>query len=1092
MSYSAGQALLQIVPSFQGVAEAIDSEAAKWGESAGTTFADSFAEAAKEGVSDAIPNQDAEALEKGESAGGKFADAFKARVEEAVRSLPDASIDLNSTGFDIQIEKIRAELEQLGNQRVGIDISDDAAMARLAELKAQLDEIAASSPTARVKVDTTAASAELGAFEAEVAGADAAAGALGGEAEGAGAGLGAMGGDAEASGGAIGALVPALAALAAALVPIAGLAGGALAAIPGILAGAGAGIGALKLGLGGIGNALSAYSSQQTAAAKATGGAAASVSNAASTALSNAATVRNAANSVASAEETLANARQSATDTVRQANEQLQASELSLADSEYNEKQAQEALTQARIDAQNALTNYQDQLAEGTLGIDQAKLDVLTAQQGVAAAGPGSGSSALQEQQAQLTYQEALQRLKDLQDQQNQLQQTAAAASAAGVDGAQGVVQAQHQLLDAQNAVGTAQQSQADAQTALSEAQTSAVQKVTDAQNALTTALINQQQALEQIALAGAGGGGGGGSSGLAGATNAFNAAMAKLTPQGREFVNFLIDLKNQFDRLGNSVQAVLVPGLQTGLEGAMKNFPALSLFILNAGQGIGDLAAKFGNFLGSKTGMSEFNAIFSAGAGFMKQMGDNALTLFKAVGSIGAQSTPIVKAFGDVITNVVNAFANWAEGGGFQKFLGWLRDNGPSIISDVTNIFKGFVSFLIAVEPLGKALLDLGGDIGQVVTDGAGIIRFLTQGVIFLARWLTPVGQLIEQIQFLATHWKQAWSDISHWAEDAFDHVKSAVFDPIIQFFSGGGGGAGGGGGTATVTSIPGAMDATVGFFTALPKRISDALGDFVGTVFGPLLRVAAWLDSNVWTPASTWFINLPARLATAIGDFLSRAWVELLTADVWLYNHTEGPVINWFAGLPGRVASALTGFLGTAFSELSAVGLWLEANVWSPISNFFSGLGTRIASVASGMWDGVANAFIDAINAVINVWDSLHFTVGGGSFLGISVPSFSLGTPHIDDIPQIGTRATGGDVEAGSTYVVGEMGTELFRPSVDGHITSNSDLAGLLSGLSGGSNAPVASGPLMTVGEQHIHNQVDVQAVGQRLSFLRNGRHL
>lgn len=1085
MAYNAGQALLQIVPSFQSVAEQIDAEAAKWGESAGTTFADSFAQAAKEGVSDAIPNQDADATEKGESAGGKFADAFKARVDEAIRSLPDASIDLNSTGFDLQIDKIRAELEELSNQRIGIDISDDEAMAKLLELKAQLDDIAASSPSVSIRTNAAQASAEVAAFQAEVAGADGALGGLGDDAAGAGGGVGALGGDAEASSGAIGALIPALAALAAALIPIAGLAGGALAAIPGILAGAGAGFGALKLGLGGIGNALTAYSTEQNKAAKATGGSASAASSAASQAVSNAQTVRNAANSVAQAEESLANAQQSATDSVRQANEQLEASELSLADAEFSEQQAQQALTQARIDAQNALTNYQDQLADGSLAIQQAQQDITTAQTGITAVGPGTTGTAAQQAQAQLTYEEAVQRLKDLEDQQAQLQQTAATANAAGVDGAQGVVQAQHQLLDAQNAVGTAQQSQADTQIALSEAQSSAVQKVTDAQNALTNALLNQQTALQQIALQPAGGGGGGGA---AAPVNTFAAAMAKLTPQGRDFVNFLIGLENQFNKLGRAVQAILLPGLETGLASAiLPNFGQLSLYIENAASGIGDLATKFGQFLGSTKGVSEINSVLSQGAGFMRQLGGAAVTLFEAFLSIGSQAAPIVSAIGSGITNLVDAFANWAENGGFQRFLGWLRDNGPSIVSDVSNIFKGFVGFLIAVEPIGKALLDVAGAIGKIVALAAPVLRFLSEGAIFLFRWFNPIGQLIEGIDLLKDNWQHAWSDISHWAEDAFDHVKSAVFDPIIHFFSGGGSGGGGGGGTATVTSIPGAMDATVGFFTALPARISSALGDFVGIVFGPLIRVASWLDSNVWGPLSAWFIGIPTRVAQAIGDFFTAAFADLKTVGTWLESNVGAPAFNWFITLPVRVAQSLSGFLGTAFSALAGVGSWLESNVWTPISSFFSGLGSRIATVASGMWDGIANAFIGAINAVINVWDGLHFTVGGGSFAGISIPSFTLGVPHIPDISQIGTRAAGGDVEAGASYVVGERGMELFSPEVDGHITSNSDLAGLLSGLSGGSNAPVGSSPAVAIDEAHFHDEADLDGLMRQAYFRR-----
>src|ERR1700722_17284992 len=103
MSYSAGQALLQIVPSFKGVAEAIDAEAERWGSSAGTAFGSAFAEAAREGTSDIIPDEDGPATEKGSKAGGAFGDAFRARVDAALRALPDINVNADTSEADRKI-----------------------------------------------------------------------------------------------------------------------------------------------------------------------------------------------------------------------------------------------------------------------------------------------------------------------------------------------------------------------------------------------------------------------------------------------------------------------------------------------------------------------------------------------------------------------------------------------------------------------------------------------------------------------------------------------------------------------------------------------------------------------------------------------------------------------------------------------------------------------------------------------------------------------------------------------------------------------------------------------------------------------------
>ena len=53
---------------------------------------------------------------------------------------------------------MRAELETLRNQNIGVDLTDDEGLAKLAFLKAALVEIGKSSEDISVKVDTGAGS----------------------------------------------------------------------------------------------------------------------------------------------------------------------------------------------------------------------------------------------------------------------------------------------------------------------------------------------------------------------------------------------------------------------------------------------------------------------------------------------------------------------------------------------------------------------------------------------------------------------------------------------------------------------------------------------------------------------------------------------------------------------------------------------------------------------------------------------------------------------------------------------------------------------------------------------------------------------
>src|SRR6202012_777894 len=89
---------------------------------------------------------------------------------------------------------------------------------------------------------------------------------------------------------------------------------------------------------------------------------------------------------------------------VTSSDQELQSSEVSLGNALHSEQEAQVALTQARIDAANAITNLNDQVADGALAQQQATLDLQTAKQALET--PAAGTTAEGLQQLQLNYAE--------------------------------------------------------------------------------------------------------------------------------------------------------------------------------------------------------------------------------------------------------------------------------------------------------------------------------------------------------------------------------------------------------------------------------------------------------------------------------------------------------------------------------------------------------------------------------------------------------------------------------------------------------------------------------------------------------------
>jgi hypothetical protein len=881
MSYEVGSAFLQIIPSFSGMADAIDAEAAKWGNNSGTTFSDTF----------------------------------KAKVDAALANLKDVSVNADTTEAMAKIAEIRSELETLSGEKIGIDISEAEALTKIEALKVELDEVGAKHPEIRVSVDAAQAELELAAVAATSDAAGASLGGLGGSGNDAGTGLGALGADAEASGEQVGALIPLFAGLAAAIVPLGGLAAGAFAAMPAMIAGATSALGALYLGFSGIPAAISAFSnvpSSGTGASPATALANANAERVAADSVQKAYEALNnsrinGARSVQAAETAAANAQAAANQRVLTSEQTLVNAEHTLTQAQYNEQQAQNAVITARQNAQDQLNSYTNQLADASISMQQAQLDVTNAKIALdQALQPGSTATLTQQDQAKITYEAAVQRVKDLQTTNGVLTRDAAAAQAAGVDGNVQVLAAEHQLVLAQQSVvdaTTAQQTainnvnsaeaaaakqQITDATNITIAKQKAAQGVSDAERNVTIALDNQANAYARAALP---------SSVAISGMQAYQKALNNLTPAGRRFVEFVTGtMYPVFQDFKGKVQEAFLPLIQTGLQDLFPFFKDMQPIILQAAKGIGQTFDELAKFIGSKTGLKEVMDIFKLGNDFMNAMGGNMVTIFEAVTSIGSQSGPIIKVLADGITSMVNDFAKWAEGGGFQKFMVWLQQNGPMLATALLDVVVAAGKLIVALSPIGTVLdvvvgfvATLVGWLVQTWQIFSEVLLVVGGAAVILSMIFDPINWIVIGLSLMvaglldiAAHWSQVWGGIQSAASATWAWLDNNLFSPIATFFT---------------KTIPDALDTVATYFHELPGKIVTALGDFGAKVWSVFMMPVDWLTTNVGAPIVNFFKGLPdeiATLATNMWHGISDAFKDVLNTIIgwWdsLHFHIPG----------------------------------------------------------------------------------------------------------------------------------------------------------------------------------------------------------
>ncbi|WP_433406885.1 phage tail tape measure protein [Streptomyces sp. CA-146814] len=176
-----------------------------------------------------------------------------------------------------------------------------------------------------------------------------------------------------------------------------------------------------------------------------------------------------------------------------------------------------------------------------------------------------------------------------------------------------------------------------------------------------------------------------------------------------------------------------------------------------------------------------------------------------------------------------------------------------------------------------------------------------------------------------------------------------------------------------------------------------------------------AAW-DWIVGVLSNAW--DLIVRDVTAVWN-----WIVKILRDAWnLITSDISAVWNWIKGATSTAWNAVAGFVRRGINAFMAdvnriKGIASSVAGWfDRVVSYVASLPGRISKAASGMWDSLKYGFINTINYVIWKWNNFSLTLGGGSILGVGIPSITLHTP---DIPYL---AEGGITTGPTLAMIGE----------------------------------------------------------------------
>lgn len=150
---------------------------------------------------------------------------------------------------------------------------------------------------------------------------------------------------------------------------------------------------------------------------------------------------------------------------------------------------------------------------------------------------------------------------------------------------------------------------------------------------------------------------------------------------------------------------------------------------------------------------------------------------------------------------------------------------------------------------------------------------------------------------------------------------------------------------------------------------------------------------------------------------------WGAMKTVGAWF----AGPFANFFVSLWKKITDGVTSMKNGVMQRINAVraiftGLYNHGKsqfnklvtAGAAIVTWFKNMPGKVRGALSGIFSPLWTGFKSAVNKLISGWNNLNFSIGGGSFAGISIPSVSFGTPNIPYL------ATGGDVQRSGLAVI------------------------------------------------------------------------
>lgn len=191
--------------------------------------------------------------------------------------------------------------------------------------------------------------------------------------------------------------------------------------------------------------------------------------------------------------------------------------------------------------------------------------------------------------------------------------------------------------------------------------------------------------------------------------------AMGRMTGELQAFVEESPTMLRFFDNLnekGSTVFENIIRGLGRFGQGIVDMVNAAMPLIEWVAEGFNNLGTQFANWanrMAETNGFHDFINYVKETMPLIGQIfGDFFLGVINLFSAFGENSQTVL----DGLSNMMERFKEWSstikESDGFQKFIDYIQQNGPTVIDLIGNIIMTIVNFAIAIAPLASKVLEL------------------------------------------------------------------------------------------------------------------------------------------------------------------------------------------------------------------------------------------------------------------------------------------------------------------------------------------------------------------------------------------------